>query len=218
VSDEEKSNSESVGDQQVGDFDVTLKAAIADAYPVLLQRIKIGNFGGWHRRLGREEDLANQATVNFMLHCRRHLRLPDNPLAYLVSIAKNLARKEYSKRLQDPVDAGEVLPIFLRQNAELAMEEEERPENTDRDTELVRSSIENLPRRQREAVELYLKNPDATYRELGQLMNIGPDGFEKNLERGFMKMREVLVNEGLARGIRVANLASSRKVSASVLL
>jgi RNA polymerase sigma factor (sigma-70 family) len=218
VPDEEFGSSEPVNDQLADDFDATLEAAIADAYAVLLQRIRTSNFGGWHRRRACEEDLANQATVNFMRHCRRHRRLPDNPLAYLVSIAKNLAKKEYSKSLQDPVDGREALLDSLPQNEELSTDDEEKRAETDHHAELVLGCIEKLPKRQREAVEIYLKNPHATYRELGQLMNIGPDGFEKNLERGFMKMREVLVIKGLARGVAVQGLASTRKVSASVLL
>ncbi len=200
MSDEEASRPEPDAGESVDDFDAALEAAVGEAYPVLRERVKRTQFGGWHRRRGREEDLAQEAAVKLIQHCRRHRRLPADPVGYLVSIARNLAKKQYANRATDPAEDAESLPLAFPEANGLAddeVDEETARLRSESRMELVRAGIQMLPPRQRQALELYLAEPGATQRELGQKMGLGEDAFQKNLERGIGRIRQVLQEHGL---------------------
>ena len=197
---EEVTKPEPDAGESVEDFDAALEAGVTEAYPVLCERIKRAQFSGWHRRRGRDEDLAQEAAFKLIQHCRKHHRLPADPFGYLVTIARNLAKRQYAKRAADPSEEAEAVPLSLpdtRGAEDDQLDEEGAPFRTESRMELVRTCIQMLPPRQREAVWLYLKEPDVTYRELGQKMGIGEDGFQKNLERGVDRIRQILEEHGL---------------------
>jgi len=183
------------------EFEATLEAAIGVVYPVLCQRIQTARFAGWHRSRHLDGDLANEAVVAFARHCHAHNRLPEDPLRYLVAIARNLAKKQYASRAMEPAESAEPIPISLRDRRVLPDEpddaESTRLRNEER-MELVRAGIQLLPRRQLEALKLYLAEPGATQRELGCIMGIGEDGFQKNLDRGVNRIRQLLDEYRLA--------------------
>lgn len=80
--------------------------------------------------------------------------------------------------------------------------------------ELVRAAIEALPRRQREAIQIYMHHrEERTITQMAAMMNppIGPDGFEKNIERGMKRLRQALAPAGPAR----PNRARGGQVSGS---
>lgn len=183
------------------DFEVTLEATIGEIYPVLCDRMRTAGFAGWHRRRHLDGDLANEAVVAFARHCHAHKRLPEDPLRYLVAIARNLAKKQYGTRATEPAESAEPIPVSLRDGRALPGEPDDEESARLRDEtrmELVRAGIQMLPRRQHEALELYLAEPGATQRELGRIMGIGEDGFQKNLDRGVNRIRQLLEEYRLA--------------------
>lgn len=182
------------------DFEETLEATIAEVYPVLRQRIQTARFAAWHRRSDLDGDLANEAAVAFMRHCRAQNKLPNDPLRYLVVIARNLAKKQYASRMTEPTESAEPILFSLRDRRGLPVEPDDVETARLRGEarmELVRTGIQRLPRRQREALELYLAEPGATQKELGQMMGIGEDGFKKNLDRAVESIRQLLENHDL---------------------
>jgi RNA polymerase sigma factor (sigma-70 family) len=183
------------------EFEATLEAAIGVVYPVLCQRIQTARFAGWHRSRHLDGDLANEAVVAFARHCHAHNRLPEDPLRYLVAITRHLAKKQYANRATEPAESAEPIPISLRDRRLLPGEPDDAETARFRDEErmeLVRTGIEMLTRRQREALQLYLAEPGATQRELGERMGIGEDGFKKSLDRGVERIRQLLEEYGLA--------------------
>lgn len=55
----------------------------------------------------------------------------------------------------------------------------------------MRTAIDSLPRRQHEAIEIYMQHKDEmTFKEMGKMMGISADGFEKNLERAMRTLRQ----------------------------
>jgi RNA polymerase sigma factor (sigma-70 family) len=85
----------------------------------------------------------------------------------------------------DVIHQEEVSPEALIQQ-----EEDDVPRSTVNRTQL---AVDNLPRRQREALELYMQfKDDNTFQEMGEMMGITADGFEKNLERAMKTLRKVL--------------------------
>lgn len=183
-----------------GAFEISLESAISDAYPILHDRVRHAHFAGWHRRRGREEDLAHEATVSFVRHCRRHRRLPDDPVGYLIKIARNLAKKQYVTREKEPTAEAGCLPASLQDQGRLFWDEDDEESarlRSESRLELVRTGIEMLSARQRTAMELYLSEPGATHRELGLKMGLSEDGFQKNVDRGIEKIRQLLAEYGL---------------------
>lgn len=183
------------------DFEATLEAVIGVVYPVLCQRIQTAGFAAWHRRRHLDGDLADDAVVAFARHCLAHNRLPEDPLRYLVAIARNLAKKQYATRATEPAESAERIPVSLQASRVLRGEPDDEESARSRDEarmELIRAGIEMLPPRQRGALELYLAEPGATLRELGQRMGIGEDGFKKSLDRGVERIRQLLEEYGLA--------------------
>jgi RNA polymerase sigma factor (sigma-70 family) len=149
----------------------------------LLQRIQSVNFAGWQRRADEHEDLANQACTEFYSQCINNRNIPDKALNYVVTIAKNIAHKQYHHHLEkaaifepltDDHDVlsdednsdGEIDPIFEEARAERLV-----------------MALNKLPLRQKQAFEIRFKNLDLTYAELGKRMNISEDGFRKNFDR-----------------------------------
>jgi len=68
--------------------------------------------------------------------------------------------------------------------------------------ELVRSAVDKLPRRQREAIEIYMRHKDEyTFAQMAAIMAppISADGFEKNIERAMRSLRERLGSQELTR-------------------
>ena len=64
----------------------------------------------------------------------------------------------------------------------------------------VQSALHGLPCRQREAIELYVQcKEEYTFEQMGHMMQITADGFEKNLERAMKRLRRTLHMEGSTR-------------------
>jgi RNA polymerase sigma factor (sigma-70 family) len=60
-------------------------------------------------------------------------------------------------------------------------------------TEKVRTAIDALPRRQRESIEIYVRHrEESTVEQMGRMMGISADGFEKNVERAVKRLRHIL--------------------------
>jgi RNA polymerase sigma factor (sigma-70 family) len=174
-------------------LEARLEAVIVEVYPVLCQRLRMSRFAGWHRDHDRLDDLAQQATCQLLSHCRKNRKLPKAPLNYLVTIAKNLAKREYQESLTDPAEVAE-------QVLDLSNEDETREGDPvkhsgakiDEQRELLRAAIERLPRRQCEAFNLQMKEPGATDKELGVRMGIGEDAFRKNSTRAYERLKHAL--------------------------
>jgi DNA-directed RNA polymerase specialized sigma24 family protein len=61
----------------------------------------------------------------------------------------------------------------------------------------MRAAIDALPRRQREAIEIYMQRKgELTFRQMGAMMAISADGFEKNVERAMKALRSTLYEAG----------------------
>jgi len=174
-------------------LEARLEAVIVEVYPVLCQRLRSSRFAGWHKDHGRLSDLAQQATCELLSHCRRNRSLPEKPLNYLVTIAKNLAKREYQKSLIDPAEVAEEI-IDLSAKGETADGDSENNSNVriDEQRELLRAAIDRLPKRQREAFTLQLEHPGATDKELGAKMGIGEDAFRKSSGRAYKRLKEAL--------------------------
>src|SRR6185312_12071907 len=80
------------------DFDAELERAIEQAYPELLHRVQASYFADWHQKRGEEVGLAHEAVAATIVSLRKKRELPDNMLAYLVTVAKRLAQKDWQKR------------------------------------------------------------------------------------------------------------------------
>lgn len=182
-------------DQGLLEFQDSLDITISEVYPVLLSRIQSSNFAGWQRRVGLDEDLANQACSEFYAQCLAKRSLPDKALNYLVTIAKNLAGREYQAHLQRedlfaplegdfPGDKGldecegehEIVDVRLEQDRK----------------ERLMVALASLTSRQREAFEIWSSDSDKTYAELGRKMGIGEDGFRKNFDRACEALELIL--------------------------
>ena len=186
------------------DFEETLEATIALVYPVLCQRIQTARFAGWHRGRQLEGELANDAAYAFMRHCDTHRRVPDDPLGYLVAIARNLAKKQYAARCMEPAESYERVTVSHRDRKPflgVVDDEEAVGLGEEKRMELVRAALDKLPRRQRKALELYLAEPGATQKELGQMMGIGEDGFKRNLDRAVESIHQLLEKDELGHPI-----------------
>lgn len=173
------------------EFQEAVDAVIHEFYPELMSRVRTANFAGWHRRVGQEEDLAHEACFEFRKHCLRSRRLPKKCLNYIVTIARNMAKRQYSEYMQ-------VSEIVEPLNGDFeALSEGEGDGETksilDRvHEERLLAALARLPNRQREAFELKFGNPDTTYRQLADRMGIGEDGFRKNFDRSCAALQLIL--------------------------
>ncbi|MEP6742631.1 MAG: sigma-70 family RNA polymerase sigma factor [bacterium] len=177
-------------------FENLLEAVVSEIYPTLRDRIMCSGFAGWHRRQDVAEDLAQQAAFEFLRHCKKNQKLPADPLRYLVVIARNLAKKEYG-RSQRQQDEFEEYAAELRARGEPTTDDAIETDllfESEENIEIVRATVEALPRRQREAFELRTREPGATDKELGHKMGIGEDGFRKNFGRAYEKVLKLLLN------------------------
>lgn len=182
------------GDELAEVLEAHLEAVIVEVYPVLCQRLRMSRFAGWHKDHDRLNDLAQQATCQLLSHCRRNGKLPKTPLNYLVTIAKNLAKRQYQESLFDPAEVAQPI-LDLSDEDEVAgggASLEKDSSLIERQRELLRTAIERLPRRQREAFELRLKEPGATDKELGMVMGIGKDAFRKSSTRAYDRLKRSL--------------------------
>lgn len=183
-------------DELAESLEARLEAVIVEVYPVLCQRLRMSRFAGWHKDHDRLDDLAQQATCQLLSHCRKHRRLPEKPLNYLVTIAKNLAKKEYQRSLNDPAEVAE-------QISDLSADDETADGNSennsgakiDEQKERFRAAIDRLPKRQREAFTLQLEHEGATDKELGAKMGIGEDAFRKSSARAYKRLRQALARK-----------------------
>lgn len=178
--------------QEIEDeFQETVDAVIHEFYPELMHRVRTANFAGWHRRIGQEEDLAHETCFEFRKHCLRTRRLPEKCLNYVVTIARNTAKRHYSEHMQ------------LSEIVEPLQGDFEAPPDGEGDGETrsildqvhkerLLAALDRLPDRQREAFELKFGNPDATYRQLADHMGIGEDGFRKNFDRACAALQLIL--------------------------
>ncbi len=116
-----------------------------------------------------------------------------------MATARNLAKKQYATRALEPIEeAQSTFPILFNPRPSPDHSDEGDTRQRSRTSfELVLAGIQMLPKRQRAALELYLREPGATHRELGQKMGIGEDGFQKNLNRGVRRLREMLEKQDL---------------------
>ena len=173
------------------EFQETVDAVIREIYPELMHRVRTANFAGWHRRIGQEEDLAHEACFEFRKYCLKTRRLPVKCLNYVVTIARNAAKRHYSAFMQ----LSEIVEP-LEGDFE-ALSDGEGNGETESILDQVRkerllAALDRLPDRQREAFELKFGNPDATYRHLADRMGIGEDGFRKNFDRACAALQLIL--------------------------
>lgn len=182
------------GEELTDDFESHLEAIFTEIYPTLCDRIAHSRFADWHRRLDKAEDLAQQAAFQFLRYFKKKRELPEDPLAYLVAIARNLAKKQqaFFQRRQSELEkyASELLAKG-EPTTDDASELDAFLESVEH-IEIVRAAIDILPRRQREAFELRTLDPGATDKELGKQMGIGEDGFRKNFQRAEDHVRKLL--------------------------
>lgn len=157
--------------------------------PVLVQRLQRSSFADGIRMNGQVEDLAQEACFRFVQHCQKN-GIPEDPLAYLIQIAKFAAYEFYRYLKKTPLDP--TINLDFLYAGSLGADSETTGGDSDARLELLRIAIEGLPTRQREAVELRNRNEGATDRELGVLMGISEDGFRKQYKRGVERLNLVL--------------------------
>lgn len=166
-----------------------LSTLIVELYPILLQRIERSEFAKWYRLNGLIEDLAQETIQRFFRHCCKTLSLPNEPLNYIVRIAKYTAYEKYRRSEKIPLDIAAPIP---EDTVVTDCSETSEERYSEAQMELLRIAVDMLPKRQREAYELRNKNPGATDKELGEKMGTGEDGFRKQSKRAFDRMREFL--------------------------
>lgn len=176
------------------EFESHLKAVVSEIYPTLCERIAHSRFADWHRRLDKAEDLAQQAAFQFLRYFKKKRELPEDPLAYLVAITRNLAKKQqafFQRRQSEREKYASELLAKGEPTTDDAMEPDAFLESVEH-IEIVRAAIDILPRRQREAFELRTLDPGATDKELGKQMGISEDGFRKSFQRADDQVRKLL--------------------------
>jgi DNA-directed RNA polymerase specialized sigma subunit, sigma24 homolog len=171
------------------ELDQQIKLVITEAFPVLLGRLKKAAFADWHRSNQLENDLANETIFRFAVHVKKTDQFPENTIAYLITIAKNVAFEDYKKREQDwtYLDKSVNTEDFVAQDTQ---QENEKDESEGVDPirqvrlEWISAAIEALPRLRKQAYRLYLNNPSCTtYKELGAIMGISEDAFRMHVDR-----------------------------------
>jgi RNA polymerase sigma factor (sigma-70 family) len=189
----EHQNQEELTDE----FESHLEAVVSEIFPTLCDRIAHSGFAGWHRRMDKEEDLAQQAAFQFLRHFKKKQELPEDPLRYLVVIARNIAKREYGRFQRSQAEFEEYASGLLAKGEPTTGEtvESDALIESEEHVEIVRAAIDVLPRRQRQAFELRTLDPSATYKELGKQMGISEDGFRKNFERADEHLRKLLLTQ-----------------------
>jgi RNA polymerase sigma factor (sigma-70 family) len=154
-------------------------------YPVLLDRLSYVGFARWHRENGEVEDLANEAAGLFLARCCKALEVPEDSLAYIVEIAKNLALDRHRRHKRLPIDYTDenflIEPSFDPRSND--SEVHDHDQYTDAQVEIVRDAIEKLPKKQRQALTLANENPGSPAAELAIKMGISVDAYRRNVER-----------------------------------
>lgn len=241
---------------QTRQFEEQVKRVFEEAFPIFMDRIRRASFADWHRRHHKELDLAQDALMTVMRHCRNTRCIPADIVGYLVTTARNRAISDWHNRRKEPFlfadldlvrakpgargggrittpeDDGDPLKPHSESNAHQANEartvdrgrqlhngdlradtvpEEDleanppagqipaEPENTIAAHEQVRAAVEALPRRQRQAVQIYMHlSEEHTIAQMAAMMSppISADGFEKNIERAMKRLRQALGSAG----------------------
>lgn len=168
-----------------------LEIILVTIYPVLLQRLKVARFAEWHRNEDLIDDLANEAVANFCSHIHRTKLIPDNPLAYIVTISKNLANSQFRESRKEPLYFSEPLNDNFKyeENVDDVVTEFAL---TEIQIEKFRLALDALPKRRRQAYELKEANPYETDRELGLRMGIKEDAFRKAVSRARTSLEKIL--------------------------
>lgn len=184
-----------IEEELTDEFESHLEAVVSEIFPTLCDRIAHSGFAGWHRRLDKAEDLAQQAAFEFLKHFKKKQELPEEPLRYLVVIARNIAKKEYGRSQRNQAEFEEYASELLANGEPITDEtvESDALIESEEHVEIVRAAIDILPRRQREAFELRTLDPGATDKELGKQMGISEDGFRKNFRRADEHIRKLLL-------------------------
>lgn len=142
-------------------------------------------------RLIGERDVAADLAQESFVRLYERGSLPDDPRAWLVTVAHNLMRDDHRTRTRRAslLEKGaEILRPVGSTSPELALASRERQA-------LVRRALDTLPERDRRA--LILRHEGYSYREIAIALNYAPSGVGKLLVRAHVAFRRAFeeVNE-----------------------
>ena len=134
------------------------------------------------------EEAKDITQITMIALAARH-RPPENPEAWVTTVARNHAKNESRRRrrqdLKEPL--ADLPPIRIVEDVDQVLVRL-----------VVREAIASLPLRQRQAVEFcYLEGLDRS--EAAERMGIGPESIKTHLRRGFQSLRTSLVDEDTRR-------------------
>jgi RNA polymerase sigma-70 factor (ECF subfamily) len=134
------------------------------------------------------EEAKDIAQITMIALAARH-RPPENPEAWVTTVARNHAKNESRRRrrqdLKEPL--ADLPPIRIVEDVDQVLVRL-----------VVREAIASLPLRQRQAVEFcYLEGLDRS--EAAERMGIGTESIKTHLRRGFQGLRTSLVDEDTRR-------------------
>ncbi len=134
------------------------------------------------------EEAKDITQITMIALAARH-RPPENPEAWVTTVAKNHAKNESRRRqrqdLKEPL--ADLPPIRIVEDVDQVLVRL-----------VVREAIASLPLRQRQAVEFcYLEGLDRS--EAAERMGIGTESIKTHLRRGFQSLRTSLVDEDTRR-------------------
>lgn len=135
-----------------------------------------------HRLIGDRDVAADIAQESFVRLYQRG-SLPDDPRAWLVTVAHNLMRDEHrtrTRRARLLEVEGEALQPVATTSPESALASSQRQA-------LVRRALETLPERDRRA--LMLRHEGYSYREIAVALDYAPSGIGKLLVRANIAFR-----------------------------
>jgi len=134
------------------------------------------------------EEAKDIAQATMIALAARH-EPPENPEAWVTTVAKNHAKNESRRRqrqdLKEPL--ADLPPIRIVEDVDQVLVRL-----------VVRDAIASLPLRQRQAIEFcYLQGLDR--REAAERMGIGTESIKTHLRRGFESLRASLMDEDTRR-------------------
>lgn len=164
------------------EFVLQSSLVLGDLYPELVRRLSYVDFARSYKINGELDDLAQETARRFLAHCRKKCTIPDNSLAYAVTIAKNLARNNF--RVDNKIVLDYTDDDLSQQHAFDPRDiDDEETSYTEEQIEQVRQAIDQLPDMQRRAFDLVNDNPGAKTVDLAARLGIKPDAFRMNADR-----------------------------------
>jgi len=207
-------------------FHEEINLAISIAYPELLNRVRRIRVADWHRKQSAEIELANTAVIAAIRSIRKSRAIPDDLVGYLVTIASNLATKDWKKRERDrPADPaslsteatewgtggetasddGDVAePADLAENADLDrtlldLEDQESQSQGSPSAQhlALTAAIDQLASRQRQVLMLYAdRGSSCTQKALAEEIGITEKNFQMTLTRAGKSVCKFLKESG----------------------